>query len=113
MSSVTRPSRQDRSFDACAQSPELPLVDCCNPLAMDPVLAKAEFFEMRADDVWQDDEKHADGGVSPGMPYMPSFDLEATMCLRRTHGVPLPSPDAELDRRSWSPNHGVDSGMEF
>ena len=79
----------------------------------DPVLAKAEFFEMRADDVWQDDEKHADGCVSPGMPYMPSFDLEATMCLRRTHGVPLPSPDAELDRRSWSPNHGVDSGMEF
>lgn len=75
--------------------------------------AAVEFAGLRADAVWQDDEKHADGYVSPGMPYMPSFDLDAVIHSRRAHGAPLPSPDADLDGQSWSPDHGADPGMDF
>ena len=75
--------------------------------------AAVEFAGLRADAGWQDDEKHADGYVSPGMPYMPSFDLEAVIHSRRAHGVPLPSPEVELDRQLWSPDHGADPGMDF
>jgi len=75
--------------------------------------AAVEFAGLRADDVWQDDEKHADGDVSPGMPYMPSFDLDAVIHSRRAHGAPLPSPGVEMDGQSWSPDHGADPGMDF
>ena len=75
--------------------------------------AAVEFAGLRADAVWQDDEKHADGDASPGMPYMPSFDLDAVIHSRRAHGVPLPSPDADLDGQPWSPDHGADPGMDF
>ena len=75
--------------------------------------AAVEFAGLRADAVWQDDEKHADGDVSPGMPYMPSFDLDAVIHSRQAHGAPLPSPGVEMDGQSWSPDHGVDPGMDF
>lgn len=75
--------------------------------------AAVEFAGLRADDVWPDDEKHTDGYVSPGMPYMPSFDLDAVIHSRRAHGAPLPSPDADLHGQSWSPDHGVDPGMDL
>ena len=75
--------------------------------------AAVEFAGLCADAVWQDDEKHADGDVSPGIPYMPSFDLEAVIQSRRAHGVPLPSPDADPDEQSWSPDHGTNPGMDF
>lgn len=75
--------------------------------------AAVEFAGLRTDGVWQDDEKHTDGDVSPGMPYMPSFDLDAVIHSRRAHGAPLPSPDADLDGQSWSPDHGVDPGMDL
>lgn len=75
--------------------------------------AAVEFAGLRADDVWPDDEKHTDGYVSPGMPYMPSFDLDAVIHSRRAHGAPLPSPNVEMDGQSWSPDHGVDPGMDF
>ncbi|WP_146206318.1 hypothetical protein [Auritidibacter sp. NML100628] len=75
--------------------------------------AAVEFAGLRADAVWQDDEKHVDGYVSPGMPYMPSFDLDAVIHSRRAHGAPLPSREADLGGQSWSPDHGANPGMDF
>ncbi|MBC2681482.1 hypothetical protein GSS87_03575 [Corynebacterium sp. 4HC-13] len=75
--------------------------------------AAVEFAGLRADAVWQDDEKHADGDISSGMPYMPPFDLDAVIHSRRAHGAPLLSPKADLGEHSWSPDHGADPGMDF